>query len=431
MIPFFPLRNKPAQSPYKKGDLLVLFGELFNRGYANGLVEEAEKKGFTIVRATVGRRDKDLKLRALNPDEVQSIPKPFINIPLEAGFDFETDDQGLTPVDRLKDIKLSDWENFVVDQNAWETPKNKGRERFKSNVRLFLDEIEKIWQPGQNVIFAHLMAGGVPRAKIVMPLMNRSFKGSGDRYLSSEKFWASSIGQLCSLSFNEVTAETFKTLIELSSELRQKIEKSGSHVSYTAYGYHGTEVLINGNYQWQTYTPYLQGWAKIKLEEYAAEFHKKSVSCCVYNCPEILTNSSSIFQGVEVSLYPLIQSLQKEVPSSEKAKLILSTCKSLLNENVDFDLIKQTLNNYFSSSVIAEKNFYNKWPMHSGQQHLELMLKTSDELINMHKDSKNLITSVLSELVFESCGYVMLHDSWSPKSPSAWISHDLVAKCLS
>lgn len=63
MTQLFPLREKPSLSPYKKGDVLVLFGELF-RGYANGLVEEAERRGMTIVRATVGRREKDGVLRA-------------------------------------------------------------------------------------------------------------------------------------------------------------------------------------------------------------------------------------------------------------------------------------------------------------------------------------------------------------------------------
>ena len=430
MTTFFPIRNKPQNSLYKNGDILVLFGELFSRGYANGLVDEAERIGMTVVRATIGRRDRDMNLRPLNNEELMAMPKPFINIPIEAGFDLEPDNQGLTPIDRLKEVKLSDWENFNEPLSTWEESRIKGQNRFKSNVVSFLTEIEKIWKPGQNVLFAHLMAGGVPRAKIIMPLMNRSFKGTGDRYLSSEKFWNSSIGQLCALSFNEVTAETFRLLIELSSGLREKIEKSGSHVSYTAFGYHGTEVLINDQYQWQTYTPYLQGWAKIKLENYAADFYKKSISCCVYNCPEILTNSSSIFQGVEVSLYPLIQALQKEVPQSAKAKEILNKCQELLKEGNTFEKMKSYLNNYFSNPLISEKNNYKAWPMHSSQTHLEFMLNTSDGLIEMHKDTKHLITQVLSELVFESCGKVMLHDSWSPKTPCAWINHDLVAKCL-
>ncbi len=35
---------------------------------------------------------------------------------------------------------------------------------------------------------------------------------------------------------------------------------------YTAYGYHGTEILIDGEYHWQTYTNYTQGYAKMRLE---------------------------------------------------------------------------------------------------------------------------------------------------------------------
>ncbi len=430
MIPFFPLRNQPQKSPFKKGDLLVLFGELFNRGYGNGLAEEAQKIGMTIVRATVGRRDRDMNLRMLNPDETQAIPKPFINIPLEAGFDLETDSDGLTPVDRLKDLKLSDWEKFQLSTKKWEESRAKGQIRFKKSVTEFMHEVENLWKPGQNIIFAHLMAGGVPRAKIVMPLMNRSFKGTGDRYLSSEKFWNSSIGQLCSMSFEEVTAETFRYLLELSTPLREKIQNSGGHVSYTAYGYHGTEVIIDEQYQWQTYTPYLQGWSKIKLEEIAAEYFKKSIHCCVYNCPEILTNSSSIFQGVEVSLYPLIQALQKETPQNQKTQKILSECNALLKEEYNFATLKKYLDDYFADPLIKQKNVYRDWPMHSSQQHLEKMLITSDALYDMHKDNKNLITALLSEAVFESCGQVMLHDCWAPKNSSAWIGHDLISKCF-
>lgn len=79
---YFPIRNRPTQHSFKKGDVLALFGELFNRGYANGLVEEAEKNGMTVVRATVGRRDAEGNLRALTPEEVEKIPQPFINVPL-------------------------------------------------------------------------------------------------------------------------------------------------------------------------------------------------------------------------------------------------------------------------------------------------------------------------------------------------------------
>ena len=59
------LRDIPQNSIFRKGDVFVLFGELFGRGYANGLVNEARKAGMTIIGITVGRRDENHVLRAL------------------------------------------------------------------------------------------------------------------------------------------------------------------------------------------------------------------------------------------------------------------------------------------------------------------------------------------------------------------------------
>ncbi|MNT66558.1 hypothetical protein D3C72_2046310 [compost metagenome] len=73
---------------------------------------------------------------------------------------------------------------------------------------------------------------------------------------------------------------------------------------------------------------------------------------------------------------------------------------------------------------------FDQWPQSSSLPQMEYMLDSSDYLIGLHKDEKNLITAVLSEVVFKSCGYVMLHDSWAPKAPVAWINHDIVARCM-
>lgn len=430
MTQFFPLREKPSLSPYKKGDVLVLFGELFSRGYANGLVEEAEHIGMTIVRATVGRREKDGTLRALTAEESAVIPQPFINIPLEAGFDMEPDSKGITPSEQLKDIKLTEWDKASLDWQGINESQKKGSERFKKNTALFMQELEKHVPKGANVLFAHLMAGGVPRAKILMPLLNRAFKGTGDRHISTQALLDSEIGQLCLKNFNDVTADTFGHLIEISTPLRQKLESQGSHVSYTAYGYHGTEVMIKGQYKWQTYTCYFQGWAKMALEKHSENFSKKGVHCCVYNCPEILTNSSSVFQGVEVSLYSLLAAMQKDAGNKEHAQKVLHECKTLLKDEVTFDQIIKFTDDYLTSDLTLSFTHYEMWPQQSRKDQMEYMLSSSDHLFSLHKDEKNLMTAVLSEVVFKSCGYVMLHDSWNPKAPVAWIGHDLVACCM-
>lgn len=425
---YHAIRNLKKDTTFKQGDVLVLFGELFNRGYANGLVDEAERRGMKIIRTTVGRREKDGILRPLNSEESAAISQPFINVPLEAGFDLEPDDQGISPVDQLKEVKLAEWESFEMNKASLEVSRKKGRDRFVKNLKAYLTELESHIPEGKNVLFAHLMAGGVPRAKVILPLMNRSVKGTGDRFLSSEKFWNSSMGQFCAQSFFEVTAETFQFLVTESSSLREKIQKSGGKVSYVAYGYHGTEVLVGQNYLWQTYSPYVQGWAKIRLENYARDFSAKGIKCAVYNCPEILTNSSAIFNGVEVSLYPLLGALRKEGSDSAKSQKTIDECLSYLKPDIKLDDVLQYTKNYLTSDLIRAHCVFEKWPQHNSKDQLEKMLKASDDLVDMHKDPKQLMTFPLSEVVFEACGKVMMADSPNPESPVSWINHDVIAK---
>ncbi len=430
MQDYEPIRGKPKTRAFKKGDLLVLFGELFNRGYANGLVEEAEKQGLTVVRATVGRRDENGQLRKLNAEEVEKIPKPFINVPLEAGFDLEKDASGVTPNDYLKEIKLSQWQTAEVPAETLVKASEQARTRFRKNTKEFAAELAQYIKPGQHVHFAHLMAGGVPRTKIVMPLMNRVFKGTGDRYISSEVFWKSGIGRYLEMNFHEVTAETFNILVEETTALRASVESQKGSVSYVAYGYHGTEVIIDGKYQWQSYAPYIQGWAKRDLENFAKSWFKKGVSCCVYNCPEILTNSSSVFQGIEIALYNLVRALKKDRSELPLTQKIEADCKSVLKSPESLTEIYNRVDNFFKSPMTTMTVNFDEWPQHSSKEQLELALKTSDDIMALHQDEKILMTSTLSELIFRSCGYVMLHDGRDPKHPVAWIGHDAIVACL-
>ncbi len=427
---YYPLRTKPAAKKFQKGDVLVLFGELFNKGYANGLVEEAEKNGLTVIRATVGRRDAEGNLRALSNAESENIPQPFINIPLEAGFDLEKDEHGKSPTDYLHGIKLSEWQNAGVPESSLLQSQQKGRVRFRTNTQRFLAELEKHLTAGRHVHFAHLMAGGVPRCKIVMPLMNRVFKGLGDRFIASDLFWNSGIGQLLQHNFHEVTAETFNILIQESTELREKIKNQGGSVSYVAYGYHGTEIIIKDAYQWQSYAPYIQGWAKIALENYAKNWSKKGVSTCVYNCPEILTNSSSIFQGVEIPLYNLIRSFEKEIPNHPLTKKIKDACKVALKEDATMQQVFALVDDFLSSETFQKTSVFTGWPHHSQKDQLAAALDTSGRIMALHKDEKSLMTTTLSELIFKACGAIMLHDGFNPQAAVAWIGHDVVVKSL-
>ena len=427
MQKFMPLRQIKSTSGYSKNDVLVIFGEVFARGYVNGLIEEAKKNGLQVIYSTVGRRDDQEQLRALTSEELATKDHPLINVPLECGFDLEKSSAGHSPADQLKGLKLSEAGQAKLDWAQVEDSRKKGRESFRSRVREYMAELDKKIPKGANVLFAHTMAGGVPRAKIILPVMNRVFKGHGDRYASSREFWESTLGKFCDWSFMDVTANSYADLIDLSTPLRERIKKEGGECSYVAYGYHGTEVLIKNEYTWQSYAPYLQGFAKCELERVAVRASEKGIKASVYNAPEILTNSSSIFLGVEVALYPLLGAFKKQNANHPLTQELLKTCQGLLKPEHSLDEILQLTDSYFSSDLIKNRwSDYPGWPQHNGPEQMELMRTTSEKILNMHKDEKQLLTARLSEIVFQSCGKAMLHEGKNPGQPVWWVGHDLV-----
>ncbi len=421
------LREVASPFSFSPTSTLVLFGEIFQRGYANGLVEHAEKQGLKIIGSTVGRREKDQSLRALHQEELKSFSFPIVNIALEAGFDLTLSSLGQSPIDQLKDIKLSDWASAKLDWNQVNQSRERGREDFRKRVKSYVSELAQILPPQGDIVFAHLMAGGVPRAKIVMPLMNRVFKGVGERHLPSKDFWESEIGQLCSMSFEDVTAWTFQVLLEETQSLREERRAQGFRVGYTAYGYHGTEIFTGGKFAWQSYSPYLQGWAKMALENYAIKAHEKKISACVFNCPEILTNSSSIFQGVEVPLYALVDALRKEA-GEEHAQSLIKKCLEKLTPGSDWKQISELIEDFYRDPIVQSTINHETWPSHTKPAQLEKLLTNSQKIFDLHKDQKDLITSILSERVFDACGYLMLNTALAPQFPVVWINHDVIAK---
>lgn len=430
MTSFNPIRQWPQKAPYKKGDVLVIFGEVFQRGYVNGLIEEALKNEMKVIYATVGRRDSDGQLRPLTDEEIkQKEQSPLINIPLEAGFDMTPSEKGSSPVDQLQGVKMSQWQEATLDWAQVAESQTKGQDSFRERTRKYLEALEPMIPQGANVLFAHIMAGGVPRAKVILPVMNRVFKGFGERYASSEEFWKSPLGQFCDRSFMEVTAQTFHHLIDLSKPLREKWESEGSKVSYVAYGYHGNEILIQNEYKWQSYAPYLQGFAKVELEKIAQRAWDDGISACVFNAPEILTNSSSIFLGVEVALYPLMAAIKREGPDHPKTKEVIQNCEKLIDPKVKLSDLIQITDQYFGSDLIQEEwSRFEAWPQHNGPAQIEMMRSTSDKILNLHLDSKKLMTQELSEIVFSSCGKIMLREGYQPEAPVWWIGHDACAK---
>ncbi len=274
MTELTPLRHIPTANVFRKGDVFVLFGELFGRGYANGLVDEARDAGMTIVGITVGRRDETGALRALTAEEhaeaEEKLGGRIVNVPLMAGFDMDAPEGEQNPTEMLAGIRLQTWEDDKLDWEKIERCREAGVRRFTTSAAQAMAEIDKLIPEGANVFFAHTMAGGIPKIKAFLAIANRIYKGRGERFMSSRALLESDLGKLILMNFDEVTANTLKYLIDASAPIRERVTKAGGEVRYTAYGYHGTEILIGGEYVWQTYTNYTQGYAKMRLESVAA-----------------------------------------------------------------------------------------------------------------------------------------------------------------
>jgi hypothetical protein len=427
------LRDIPKTNIFRKGDVFVLFGELFGRGYANGLIDEARKTGMTIIGITVGRRDENNALRPLNDEELATaeanLGGRIINVPLMAGFDLDAPAGEHTPTDMLGGMTLKSWQDDKLDWAHIEKCREAGMQRFKSSVAKVMAELDGMIPDGSNVFFAHTMAGGIPKVKVFLAIANRIYKGQGERFLSSRSLIDSDLGKLILMNFDEVTANTFQYLIEGSAAIRARLEKAGGQVRYTAYGYHGTEILIDGGYQWQTYTNYTQGQAKMRLERVAEAAWAKGVKATVYNCPEIRTNSSDIFVGVELSLFPLLNALKQE-HGEAWAEAQWQACRELLQEGSTLEELLQKIDAYNASDVMTGFRNFEAWPMDNSRELADLMIGTSDEITQMHKDRKALVTDLLSALVLEGTGPLMFYETSTPTAPVIWLNHDIIAKQL-
>jgi hypothetical protein len=426
-----PLRELPPRGGYGRGDVLVVFGELFGRGYANGIVDEAKRAGMTIVGATVGRRDGDGPLRPLGDAELAqaeaNLGGRIVNVPLEAGFDLESADGAPSPAEQLKGAKPDAWETFKLDWDAIARSKRAGARRFEANVARFVADLTQLLPQGANLLFVHTMAGGFPRARVYMPLMSRVFRGTGKRYIPSGPFMASDLGRLWAESFDEVTARTFQRLVAATAPLRA----GGRRVRYVAYGYHGCEVLIGGRLTWQTYVPYMQGWAKLLLERFSEEAWRDGVRCTVFNSPEVWSNSSVHFLGVEVALYPLLQAVRQADSAGTTADALWSRCRALLRDGATLDELLAKADEFLAAPVLAPFRELAAWPQHTTRAQLEAMLAASDALLELSADPKNPVCAELSRSVTSAVGRLMFDESWEPSAPVRWLGHDVIARSLS
>ena len=386
-----------------------------------------------IVGVTVGRRDANSALRPLNEEELaaaeQNLGGKIINIPLMAGFDMDSPAGEPTPTELLSNLTLKSWTEDKLDWAHIEKCQKVGIARFTNALEQVMSAIDGLIPAGCNVYFAHTMAGGIPKAKVFLAIANRVYKGRGERFMSSQTLLDSDLGKLILKNFDEVSANTFEHLIQASTTIRNRVEASGGQVRYSAYGYHGTEILIGEDYVWQTYTNYTQGLAKMRLERIAETAWGKGIRATVYNCPEIRTNSSDIFAGVELPLIPLLNALKKE-NGGVWAEAQWQACRALLADGITLEDTLQRVLDFQTSDVMRPFRNFAAWPMPNSQTQADMTIGTSDEVQKLHKDSKALVTDLLSALVIEATGSLMFRESSEPAGPVLWLNHDIIARQL-
>ena len=428
-----PLHQLPQHNIFRPGDVFVLFGELFGRGYANGLVNEARQAGMQIVGITVGRRDANNALRPLTEEELAAgelaLGGKIINVPLMAGFDADAPAGEPTPTDLLSSLTLKSWTEDKLDWAHIEKCQAIGVKRFTDSLAEVMATLSGMIPEGRSVFFAHTMAGGIPKAKVFLAIANRVYKGRGERFMSSQTLLDSDLGKLILKNFDEVSANTFGHLIEASAAIRARAEASGAQVRYSAYGYHGTEILIDGSYHWQTYTNYTQGLAKMRLERIAEAAWGQGIKATVYNCPEIRTNSSDIFAGVELPLIPLLNALKKE-NGGAWCDAQWEACRALVADGLTLEQVLDKVLDFQRHAVMLPFRNFAAWPMPNSQPQADLTIGTSDEVQKMHRDNKALITDLLSSLVIEATGPLIFRESSAPTGPVLWLNHDIIAQQL-
>jgi hypothetical protein len=428
-VPYTPLREVPPRAGWREGDVLVVLGELFGRGYANGIVEEARRAGMTVVGATVGRRDAGGPLRPLSAAELAqaeaALGGRIVNVPLEAGFDLEPAGGGPSPVDQLRGARADRWEEASLDWGLVARSREAAARRFERNADLFAAELARLVPAGAGVLLVHTMAGGFPRARALMPLLTRVFRGTGERYLPSAAFWGSELGRLWAMGFEEVTARTFERLVRATAALRE-----GRRVRYVAYGYHGCEVLVGGRFRWQSYVPYLQGWAKLLLERLAEDAWREGVRCTVFDAPELWTASSALFLGVEVALYPLLRALRAEGPDAPATEEAWARCRAALKEGATIEGLLARADEYLAAPALAPFRDLAGFPHHTTREQLEAMLSASDATLAMSADPRSPACAALSPFVLQAVGRLMLAAAFEPTAPVLGLGHDVVAKAL-
>ncbi len=152
------------------------------------------------------------------------------------------------------------------------------------------------------------------------------------------------------------------------------------------------------------------------LERIAEDAWATGVKATVYSCPEIRTNSSDVFTGIELPLIPLLLALRKENGGRWAEEQWLA-CQRLLADGVTMDDVFRKITAMQASDVMRPFYDFSAWPMANSQAQADLTIGTSNEITAMHRGTKVMISDHLSGLVVEATGQLIFGESSNPSGP--------------
>jgi len=132
---------------------------------------------------------------------------------------------------------------------------------------------------------------------------------------------------------------------------------------------------------------------------------------------------------VELPLISLLYALKKE-GGGAWAESQWQACRERLAEGFSLEDVLHKIDAFQGSEVMRAFRDFAAWPMPNSPAQAELQIRTSDEIVQMHKDRKALITDLLSGLVLEASGALIFRESSAPSGPVLWLNHDIVARQL-
>ena len=125
----------------------------------------------------------------------------------------------------------------------------------------------------------------------------------------------------------------------------------------------------------------------------------------------------------------MLKALKKE-GGAAWAEAQWRACRDLLQEGASLEALLQKIDNYNATGVMQAYRNFAAWPMDNSAELADLMIGTSEEITQMHKDRKALVTDTLSALVLEGTGPLMFWEASNPSGPVLWLNHDVIAKQL-